>query len=138
MSDNTNTGSLDFIEVMTEAGDALKFRQLTARNGNTYWATTAVKADGTRYFNKYGVNVSSKVLGNLPKTISVNGVTVPLVLDVTEKQQRRVRGSGKVTIEGHGEKVLTFRATETGPGTYNVSGSIRGASSGGRTVVDEL
>jgi hypothetical protein len=132
MSNNT-----EVIEVTTNTGDVLPLRQLTARNGNTYWGITNRKADGTRYYNKYGVNVSSEVISELPKAVSVGGVTIPLKLDVTEKGQRRVRGSGKVTIDGYGEKVLQVRFTEMGPSTYNIDGCIRGASSSGPRILSK-
>lgn len=140
MSNNTVKVTSDhegnLVPVVTNNGDHLPFRELTARNGNLYWAISGKKATGQRYYNKMGVNVTDKVISELPETISVGGTTIRLTLDLTEKEQRRVRGTGKVTVEGYGVKSISIRVTELGPDTYNISGAINAA--GGPRIVSEL
>ena len=134
MSNNTPS----VIEVTTDRQDTLPLRMTSARNGNTYWATLSTKQDGSRYFNKYGVNVTG--LSELPSSVTIEGVTVPLKFDLTEKGQRRVRGASKVTIPGVGDKFFSIRITETGPSAYNLSASVNGGGGGGKPAVglDEL
>lgn len=120
------------ITVTTDVGDDLLLRASTARGGNTYWATLALKKNGERYFSKYGVNVTDEVITELPKSVKVCGVTIPVVIDRTEKGQARAKASATVAVKGHGDKLFTLRITDLN-GVFNVQASIRGISTGGGT-----
>lgn len=124
----------DTITVTTNHGDVLPLRATTARAkadgrpGNTYWATLARKADGSRYFSRYGVNVSDSVISELPNSVEVCGKSIPLSVDHNEKGHKRVRGDAKVMVPGVGNKQFSLRITQLAPSTFNVSASIRGIS----------
>ena len=134
------SNDLKVISAVTNTGDTLPLRAIAARSGNTYWATLAKKANGERYFTKYGVTVDNGVISELPTSIEIEGMKVQLKLDITEKGQRRVRGSGKVNVKGVGNKTFTIRITEMNDGQlFNVNASLRGESAvGGPKVTSEL
>lgn len=142
---STNSDTLDVIEVVTEHGDTIAFRSQQARQGNnTYWATLAKKSTGERYWNRnYGVTVSDQVISELPSKVTVNvgdqSVEVKMKYDLNKDGNRRVRGTGKVTVPGHGDKQFMLRISETKTGNFNLNGIIRGFGGGGKgQVLDEL
>ena len=133
----------EFIPAQLDNGSAaLPLRATHSKHGNAYWAIQGKKADGSRYVSGYGVNVSKALVGDkLPSSITVLGETFTFVQDKTEKEQLRLRASGKVVVPGHGKKVFSFRITVTDPeqGLFNISGSVHGESTGGRGhILDEL
>ncbi len=138
-----STTTSEFIPAQLDNGSAaLPLRATKSKHGNAYWAIQGKKADGSRYVNPYGVNVSSAIVGDkLPTSITVLGETFAFEQDETEKHQLRLRAGGKVVVPGHGKKVLSFRITVTDPqeGLFNIAGSVHGESTGGRGhILDEL
>lgn len=134
---NTNV-----IEATLSNGSVLPLRQYESSFGNECYGTLSIKKDGSRYFTKYGVNVSSKVVGDHTQieSVKVLGKTFQVVTDTDDEGVTRLRATGRVKVNGK-EKTFSLRITVKQDGTnYNVSSSIngeRGKGTGG-PITDEI
>lgn len=123
----------DTLTVTTDDGAEIPLRRTTSRGGTTFWGTLNTDKSGKRYYHRTGVNVAG-LIAELPSSVEVCGVTVPLKRGFNEKGRPKVSGSAQVNIEGVGVKHFAIRITEMGPETYNIDGCINGGSGGLRVV----
>lgn len=144
--------STDIIQATLDNGNVLPLRGYIAKaSGNTCFGILDTKANGDRYFSKYGVNVSQAVVGDHSKVTSVTLLdqTFPVTSAMEAKKDKKqnpiagserlvLRSSGQVRINGS-EKEFSLRISVLGEDKFNVSGSINGKRGGsGRAVVDAL
>lgn len=133
------------INVNLNTNATIPFRAYGTKSGNVAHGVLATKADGSRYFSKYGVPVEPKVIGGaLPSSCEVLGTTFTGDVGTTDKGRKKVTFSGDVNVDG---VVKAFRLTISAKvgddgkvESYNVSGSINGkrGSGAGRKAVSAL
>lgn len=133
---NTNTA---VIEAHLDNGKTLPLRATTAKSGNIFYGVLAQKANGDRYYSRFGVSVPLSLVGDPRqiKTIKVEGVgTVPVTQTVTkdfvDRKTGKVKPGGKpraeasrtFTGEDGEEWEFSFRATLQSDDVVNVDASI--------------
>jgi hypothetical protein len=124
--------------ITLNTGKVIPLRPMAAKSGNTFYATLARKSNGERYYTKYGVNVTSDVVGKtLPKTFTFDGKTFTVVAAKNDRGNNKVTWNGEVTVDNE-KKSLSFRITDLGEGMFNVNASLTGLRGRGRSALDEL
>lgn len=128
------------IQATLSNGQVLPLREYQSKAGNTCFGILGRKANGERYFSKYGVNVSQAIVGDHSKVKSVKVLnkTFQVEQDSNEKGQTVLRASGTVKVTGQ-EKQFSLRITVKDDGNYNISASVNGRRGGtGAPVLDEI
>lgn len=140
--------NINVIEAHLSTGKTLPLRQTTAKkSGNAFWGIMNQKADGTKYFGMFGVNVAIERTGPIDKidSIDVDGIgTVKVTHDITPPYvnkktgktspggKPRVQAEKEFTSDTDGQKwVFEFRATLVNPDVVNIKGSLHRKSGGG-------
>lgn len=129
----------DTFNLALSTGTSLPLRSIQSKADNTFWATLNKKANGERYYGRYGVNVPKALIGEgLPTWVEFQGQRYTLVHDVTDNSRARAKGTFKVKVEGK-EKSLSVRFTELEDGNYNINCSVNGVGGGGsKHLITEL
>jgi hypothetical protein len=131
------------IPVTLSNGSVLPFRHYESSAGNDCYGILGTKANGERYFSKYGVNVTADVTGDLSEvdSLTVLDKTIPVTSaqepkkdsktgnDIPGTERLVLRASGKVKVNGR-EKEFSLRITDRGEAGSNVGGSINGKRGG--------
>lgn len=130
------------VEAHLSTGTTLPLRATQAKSGNRFWGTLSQKANGERYYSRFGVSVPLALVGDPRKleTIKVEGigtikVTQEVTQDFVDRKTGKVKPGGKpraiasrkFTADDGEEWVLDFRATLQSDDIVNVDASIHRA-----------
>ena len=95
------------INVTLNTGSTLPFRPTTSKHGNLFWGILGTKADGSKYYRKFGVRAAISVVGGrLPVKANVLGQTFSSTV-LKDEQGRSLADSTDQPGSSHRSRTAT-------------------------------